>query len=217
MTAGEGGLILSHDAEFIERCFLFGSGGRPKTDRTYQHTLLGSTCRLSELHAAVLRVQLTRLDEQIARREINASLLDRHIAEIAGISVQKCDPRVTRHPHYMYMFCYDQTAFGGLSREIFVDALIAEGVPAFIGYPAIHQTPVFSQGTFEPRWRTGDEALPDYNQVSCPVAERLGAQTVWLHHRVLLGNAQDCAELADAILKIQKYAQEQHYIGQPGY
>jgi 3-amino-5-hydroxybenzoate synthase len=208
MTAGEGGLILSHDAEFIERCFLFGSGGRPKTDRTYQHILLGSTCRMSELQAAVLRVQLTRLDEQIARREINAPLLDHRLAEIAGVAPQKHDPRVTRHPHYMYIFCYDPAAFGGLSREQFVDALIAEGVPAFVGFPAIHRTPVFKQRAFEPRWRAEDEQLPDYSLVSCPISERLGNQTVWLHHRVLLGDEEDIVELAEAILKIQRYSQK---------
>lgn len=205
MTAGEGGLILTNDAAFRERCFLYGSCGRPETDRTYQHSVLGSNCRIAELLAAVLRVQLTRLDEQIARRDRNGQLLDRLLPEIPGITPQGHDPRVTRNPRYMYMFRYDPAEFGGLSRQDFVDALIAEGVPAFVGYPAIHQTPVFRNRAFGPRWRQGDPLIPDYNRLDCPVAEELGEQIVWLHHRVMLGDAEDVVELVEAVGKIRAH------------
>jgi 3-amino-5-hydroxybenzoate synthase len=207
MTAGEGGLITSDDAEFIERCFLYGNCGRPKTDRTYQHTLLGSNCRMSELHASVLRVQLTRLDEQIERRRRNAVLLDRLLAEVPGLAPQGRDPRVTRNPHYMYMFRYEAAAFDGLPRQQFVDMLIAEGIPAFIAYLAIHRTPVFRDRAFGPRWRADDPLLPDYSRVSCPVAEAISDHVVWLHHRVLLGDEADLVELVDAIKKIRLHTQ----------
>lgn len=207
MTAGEGGLVLSDDESFIERCFLFGSCGRPPTDRTYQHHVLGGNCRMPELLASVLRVQLTRLDEQITRREQNAPLLDELLRAIPGIEPQGHDPRVTRHSHYMYMFRYDAAAFNGLDRQQFVDMLIAEGIPAFIAYPPIYRTPVFRDRMFAPRWRTDDPLLPDYAQVHCPVAEGIGEQVVWLHHRVLLGNAQDLQELVDAVAKIRAHAE----------
>lgn len=205
MTAGEGGLVLSNDADFIERSYLFSSGGRPKTDRTYQHQLLGSTCRMSELQAAVLRVQLTRLDEQIARREQNASLLNQMLSNMQGITPQSRDPRVTTHPHYMYMFRYDTGAFGGLPRQQFVDMLIAEGVPAFVAYPAIHRTPVFYNRDFSPRWQVDDPLLPDYRKVRCPISEELGDTVVWLHHRVLLGDEEDIVDLVNILKKIHSH------------
>ena len=206
MTAGEGGLIMSNDPDFIEQCFLYTSCGRPKTDRTYQHMLLGTNARMSELHSAVLRVQLTRLDEQIARRQTNAALLNQKMSALPGITPQASDPRVTRNPHYMYIFRYDPTEFGGLSRQQFVDALIAEGVPAFVGFLAIHRTPVFANRTFGPRWRVDDPRLPDYQQVDCPHAEAIGEQTVWLPHRVLLGDQEDLDEIVAAIQKIRNHA-----------
>lgn len=208
MTAGEGGLILTNDQAFWERCFLFASCGRPATDRTYQHSLLGSNCRISELQTAVLRVQLTRLDEQIERRQGNGGLLDQMLSDVPGIVPQGHEPRVTRNPRYMYMFRYDPSAFGGLSRQDFVDALIAEGVPAFVGYPAIHQTPLFSTHAFGPRWRADDPMLPNYNAVVCPISEQLGQEVVWLHHRVLLGDEEDVVELVNAINKIRMAAIE---------
>jgi 3-amino-5-hydroxybenzoate synthase len=206
MTAGEGGLVLTSDPELLDRCFLFHSCGRPKTDRTYQHQLLGTNARLSELQASVLRVQLERLDAQIAIRAVNAPALDGLLREIPGIVPQGSDPRVTRNPHYMYMFRYDAAEFGGLGRMEFVDALIAEGVPAFLGYPAVHQTPVFHERAFAPRWDPADPLLPDYRRVRCPVSEELGRSAVWLHHRTLLGDAEDVGEVAEAVRKIQAHS-----------
>lgn len=203
MTAGEGGLVMSHDSEFIERCFYYGNCGRPKTDRTYQHSVLGTNCRMTELQAAVLRVQLTRLNEQNARREANAALLDRMLAKVPGLTPQGRDPRVTLNPHYMYMFRYDPSAFDGLPRQQFVDALIKHGVPAFVGYSAIHRTPVFREASFGPRWRSNRTLLPDYNKVNCPVAEGLGNEVVWLHHRVLLGDEGHLAQLLSVIEAIR--------------
>jgi 3-amino-5-hydroxybenzoate synthase len=199
MTAGEGGLILSNDAEFIEKCFLYGNCGRPRTDRTYQHSVLGTNCRMTELQAAVLRIQLLRLEEQNARREDNAARLSKMLSEVPGITPQGRDPQVTLHPHYMYMFRYDSSEFRGLARQQLVDALIEQGVPAFVGYPAIHRTPMFRDRNFGPRWRTDGDRLLDYNAVSCPVAENLGEEIVWLHHRVLLGDEKHLVQVVDAL------------------
>lgn len=206
MTAGEGGLVMSNDEEFIERCFLYGNCGRPRTDRTYQHSVLGSNCRMSELHAAVLRAQMDRLDEQIEVREKNAQLLDAAMRQLPGIEPQGHDPRANRHPHYMYMFRYDAAEFGGLPRQEFVDALIAEGVPAFVAYPAIYRTPVFVNRDFGPRWNPQDPLLPDYSATSCPVSEQVGDTVVWFHHRVLLGDEQDVRETVEAVEKIRAHA-----------
>ena len=206
MTAGEGGLIMSNDADFIERCFLYGNCGRPRTDRTYQHSVLGTNCRMTELQAAVLRVQLLKLEEQNARREANAAMLNRMLSGVEGITPQGHDARVTLHPHYMYMFRYDANAFGDVSRQQLVDALIEQGVPAFVGYPAIHRTPMFRQRNFGPRWRNDVQLLPDYNAASCPVSESLGEEVVWLHHRVLLGDEEQLAGVVAALENIRHRA-----------
>ena len=213
MTAGEGGLVLSNDPELLERCFLFHSCGRPKTDRTYQHQLLGTNARMAELQAAVLRVQLERLDDQIATRQANAPVLDGLLREIPGIVPQGHDARVTRNPHYMYMFRYDPAEFGSLSRMEFVDTLIAEGVPAFVGYPAVHRTPVFQNRAFAPRWDPADPLLPDYRRVRCPVSEEIGESLVWLHHRTLLGDAEDVVEVAEAVRKVHAHSRRTVAVG----
>lgn len=205
MTAGEGGMIVTNEQDFRDRCFLLANCGRLITDRSYEHTMLGSNYRMSELHAAVLRKQLARLDEHILRRHENAVALDPMMQQIKGITPQVQDPRVTRHPHYMYMFRYDAAAFGGLSRNDFVDTLIAEGVPAFKAYRALHETPVFRQQCFGPRWQNSGLKLPDYNALSLPVSEMITAEVVWLPHAVLLGDKTDLEQVVEAICKIQHH------------
>ena len=102
------------------------------------------------------------------------------------------------------MFGYDAGEFGGLPRNEFVDLLIAEGIPAFVAYAPIHKTPVFRDGIFCPRWRGNEALLPNYREVSCPVAEAIGNEVVWLHHRVLLGTQDQITEMAERIRRIQQ-------------
>jgi 3-amino-5-hydroxybenzoate synthase len=206
ISAGEGGLILSNHEDFIQRCFYLANCGRAQGDRTYQHVMLGTNSRMSELHAALLSSQLTRLDEQIQIRRTNAATLDRLLNNVEGVRPQACDPRVTRHPHYMYMFRYDPAYFGGLPRQQFVDSLIAEGAPAFIAYPPVYKTPVFRERAFGPRWGSDLSSLPDYSNTHCPAAEEIGASVVWLHHRALLGDEEDIVELVEAIEKIRRHS-----------
>jgi 3-amino-5-hydroxybenzoate synthase len=106
----------------------------------------------------------------------------------------------------MYMFRYNEEEFGGLSRQAFVDSLIAEGVPAFVGYPPMYRTPVFVNRAFAPRWNPDDPLLPDYSETYCPVSEEIGATVVWFHHRVLLGDEQDVTETVEAVEKIRAHS-----------
>ena len=95
----------------------------------YSHFTYGSNYRLSEWQGAVLGVQLTRLEQQTAHRHRNGRLLDKLLAEIPGITPQKCDPRCTRNGQYAYIFHVDCKHFAGISTGNFIAALNAEGIP----------------------------------------------------------------------------------------
>ena len=206
MTAGEGGMIIGNDKKFLEDCFLYSNCGRIRGDRDYQHVVLGTNARMSELQGAVLRGQLQRLDDQIERRSIQANTLDSMLVDVAGLRPQKCDRRATRNPHYMFMFRYDAGQFGNLPRRDFVAQLVAEGFPAYVAYPAIHKLPIFDKNEFGPRWANSADSLPTYRNTNCPVSVDVGDNVVWLHHRLLLGDDQDLAELLVAIEKIRYHA-----------
>ncbi|MBU8861758.1 MULTISPECIES: DegT/DnrJ/EryC1/StrS family aminotransferase [unclassified Micromonospora] len=193
MTAGEGGAVVFPDEELRERAFLVHSCGRPRTDRDYLHGTTGSNYRMGEFAAAVLRAQLTRLDEQIALREQRWPLLSSLLAEIPGVVPQTVDPRTDRNPHYMAMFRIP--GIGIERRRAVVDALIARGVPAFVAFRAIYRCEGF--------WMADapDESA-EVIAARCPNTEQIHSDCVWLHHRTLLGTEQQMHEIAAVLADV---------------
>jgi len=71
-AAGDGGLILTQDAAFAERCRSMRVHGMGRERYFYDH--LGYTARLDEIQAAVLRVKLRALPAWTERRRAIARL-----------------------------------------------------------------------------------------------------------------------------------------------
>ncbi|WP_131742554.1 DegT/DnrJ/EryC1/StrS family aminotransferase [Actinomadura roseirufa] len=190
MTAGEGGAVTFPDRESYEEAFLRHSCGRPREDRGYWHRTSGSNFRLNEFSAAVLRAQLSRLDEQIETRERRAPVLARLLGEIPGVVPQGRDPRADRVPHYMAMFRVPGLA--GERRDALVDTLVARGVPAFVVFRAIYRTNAF--------WETGaPDATVEELAARCPNAEAITDDGIWLHHRTLLGTEEQVHRVAEIV------------------
>jgi len=200
MTCGEGGAIVTNDQNLYERSFLAHGVGRPKDDRIYEHTILGSNYRMNEFQAAILIAQLEKLATFNQRREENTKYLDDLMKNINGITPQKYNENLTVNPHYMYMFYYDSKYFGGLSRLEFVDCLIAEGIPAFIAYPVISETSFFKANNFAGRIKGYNKA----EEADLTNARNIARNAVWLPHFTLLGDYEDLNEIAGAVNKIQK-------------
>ncbi|MGH3914599.1 MAG: DegT/DnrJ/EryC1/StrS family aminotransferase [Pseudonocardiaceae bacterium] len=193
MTAGEGGAVLFSDRELYEEAFVRHSCGRPREDRGYFHKTSGSNFRITEFAAAVLRAQLSRLEEQIDRREQRWSVLSALLADIPGVVPQSRDERADRNPHYMAMF-----RIPGVTeqrRAEIVDALIERGIPAFVAFRVIYRTDAF--------WENGaPDTSVDALARRCPHSEALSRDCVWLHHRVLLGTEQQMHDVAATLAEV---------------
>ncbi len=199
MTCGEGGALITNNKDLYEKAYLAHGVGRAKDDRSYAHLILGSNYRMNEFQAAILIAQLERLENMNKRREKNSEILDRLLSEIPGIIPQGKNPGATLNSHYMYMFYYNPTYFGDLSRPEFVDCLIEEGIPAFIAYPAIPDTIFFKENSFGGHIKR----YPKENEIDLTFARRIAESVVWLPHFTLLGDEEDVQEIAGAIKKIQ--------------
>ena len=193
MTAGEGGAVLFPDTALYEEGFLRHSCGRPRGDRGYFHRTGGSNFRMNEFSAAVLRAQLARLPEQIARRERNEPLLRAALATIPGVVPQGRDERADVNPHYMAMFRVP--GFTAERRNALVDALVARGVPAFAAFRAIYRCDGFWEGP------APDETV-DQIAARCPNTEAIYADAIWLHHRTLLGSGDQMQQVAEVIADV---------------
>jgi dTDP-4-amino-4,6-dideoxygalactose transaminase len=209
MTAGEGGIVITKNADLEVRIRSIHDCGRMPGEWFYSHFNNGSNYRLSEWQGAVLSQQLNRLDEQAAQREKNSVILNRELAKIEGIRPQERDARVTRNGNYCYIFHYDPKAFNGLTTEKFIEALNAEGIPTQASYPPVRKLAVFQTGEYRKKL-TPDQAKDkhDFLNTDCPVTDDAYENTVWLVHRTLLGTEQDTAEIVEAVKKIQLNAKE---------
>ena len=209
MTAGEGGMIISNDDDFERQARSTHDCGRMPGEWFYSHYIYGSNYRLSEWQGAVLLAQLTRLDEQTARRHENGRLLDRLLGEIPGVTPQSQDARITRNGHYAYIFHVDARAFAGISNQQFVDALEAEGIPTQAPYPPIHKLDLFTSGAYRDRLSgVQAEANHAFLADAFPNSQRESDETVWITQNALLGDEEDMDEIAAAIGKIGENARD---------
>jgi dTDP-4-amino-4,6-dideoxygalactose transaminase len=203
MTSGEGGAITTNDTELAERIWSIHHVGRRKDGLWYGHYELAGNYRLTDWQAAILIAQLGRLDQQIDLREASAKRLDTALAAIDGISPFARDPRATRITHHLYMFRYSAGAFGGVTKDRFVEALTAEGIPASSGYVEIQKQPLFEHESV--RRVVGDLGL---SALHLPAAEAACEQTVWIGQNALLGGESETDDIIQAIRKIQEHHAE---------
>jgi hypothetical protein len=131
------------------------------------------------------------------------------LSEIPGLTPQKRDARITQPTYYHYVLRYDSSAWRGLSRDRFVEALEAEGVPADGNFydPIPERTgELFPLRAAEyPSIAARYGRALEARQVSCPNASKAAReQTVWLPHPVLLGTEKDVDDIAAAISKIRE-------------
>jgi len=209
VNCGEGGIILTNDDILAELCWSYRNNGRLKSSFTTREHVFGRNYRISEFQAAVALAQLERLDEQVNRREENANYLSDKLAEIDGIRPMKRDKRVTRQNYYTYVFRYDADKFG-MSKERFVEAMNAEGIPLWNGTdsPLQNDTLFVTDPSKCPLSCHEYGKRMDYSRVSTPVAEQVSKEAVSFGQRMLLGTKEDMDDIVQAVLKIKEHTDE---------
>ena len=215
LTAGEGGMVLCDDPDVESLVRSLSNCGRQPDGLWYAHYLLGGNYRLSEFQGAVLRSQLKRYPEQLARRQANAAYLTEALAAIDGVNPLAADSRVTDNAYHVYFLKYNTGCFGGIDKLRFIAALRAEGIlDLHAGYslPAYRQPVMLTKnfGLAKPPFLNGSQAaVPDYASVSCPVTEHLcDHEAMWLRQNVLLGERRDMDDVVAAMQKIQRHLDE---------
>lgn len=209
LTAGEGGALVTDDEDLAELCRSFTHCGRRKGAAWYDHDFLGSNLRLTEFQAAVLLAQTARAEAQRERRQASAARLDRALAGLPGLRLLPPDPRITRRSYHFYIFRVEEEVLG-TSRDRFVEALVAEGVPASKGwYRPLYANRVFREAHVGPphgiRAPLANAGV-SYAEVSCPVCEQVCRDAVWLPQHVLLAGDAQIEALAGAIGKVARAA-----------
>jgi len=202
MTAGEGGIVITSRLDCFELVQSIVNCGRASTTDRFKKRVVGSNYRITELQAALLIGQLEQLPVLAERRARNAALLSRRLLEIEGISPLPAQSAITREAIYNYVFRFRSSE---VSRDLFVAALDREGLPCdgrF--YEPVYRGVLFRVNSDDfPQLQLNRDKPVDYSECRCPVAERAAYQeSVWLPQFLLLGEAQDVEEIAQAVRKV---------------
>lgn len=217
IMTGEGGMLVTNDPEIARRARLIANHG--ETTLEDRHTddeianIIGCNFRMTELSAALGRAQLPRLAAVNAWRNGNHEVLVAELAELPWLTPPYVAPEVSYVSH-VAAFLYDRQALG-LSREVFIAALRAEGVPVGTGYTRTqYECPTFlrriAMGRHGFPWTAGAKPSPvTYERGQCPVAESLlGERFLWFYHVAHPSTADDMREVAAAIKKVGAHASE---------
>jgi len=210
MTAGEGGMILVNDPDLEQRCQSLVNCGRRRPADTFEGPLMGANYRMTEWQCAILLAQLARLPEQIEHKSRSAERLRQGLGAIKGLRPIARDPRVTRETIYMFTFLVDEAALG-VSRNRFVRAMRAEGIPCGVGNEPVYRSALFPLESTEYRkaCELAGASGNDATTIDCPVAERICAhEMVAIPHECLLGDDRDLDDIIAAAGKVASRADE---------
>lgn len=92
MTCGEGGVVLTNDAQLAEKCDQYSDHGHDhygKDRGADLHPYLGYNFRISELHAAVGLAQIRKLDSFLELQKRNHQIIFNCLKSIPGISFRR--------------------------------------------------------------------------------------------------------------------------------
>ena len=137
MTTGEGGMITSENLEFIDHCRRIINHGQKER---YLHTELGYNYRMTNINAAIGRVQLQKLGEMNQQRQNNANVYSSYL-KTPGIIHPACQADST-HVYHQYAILVDEAY--PITRDALVTYLADHGVGTAIHYPIpVHRQPLY--------------------------------------------------------------------------
>jgi dTDP-4-amino-4,6-dideoxygalactose transaminase len=189
-TGGEGGMLTTNDTDLWKRAWSYKDHGK-SYDAVYNtehpvgfrwlHESFGTNARMTEMQSAIGRIALRKLPGWVETRRKNAGLFDASLGKLAGIRLAD-PPKHSYHAYYKYYaFVRPEQLRSGWDRDRILQAIVAEGVPCFVG----SCSEIYREKAFAPERRKGPRL---------PVAKELGETSLmFLVHPTLTSENIDHA------------------------
>lgn len=197
-TGGEGGMLTVSDASVWSRAWSFKDHGK-SYDAVYLrqhppgfrwlHESFGTNWRMTEIQAAIGRLQLRKLPTWMARRAANAAMLCAGLQGLSALRIPR-PPEHLRHAWYKFYAFLDPAALkSGWSRDRIMTDIAAAGVPCFSGSCSeIYLEKAFDQPGYRPTERL-------------PVARELGETSLMFLVHPTLGE-EHMSRTVDTVRKV---------------
>jgi perosamine synthetase len=94
LTTGEGGMLLTDDKAFFDRCLFLRDHGRMPGDKMFRSTEVAFKYKMSSMQAALGLAQIERVDELVERKREIFSWYRQAFADTPGITLNSEAPDV---------------------------------------------------------------------------------------------------------------------------
>jgi len=162
-TGGEGGMVTTNSKELWSAMWSYKDHGK-SFDAIYNrehppgfrwlHESFGTNWRMTEMQAAIGRIQLTRMSDWTAKRQAYGAQLDQAASSFDCIRLVEV-PDYSEHAEYKhYMFIKPEQVASGWDRDRIVNTIVERGVPCFQGSCSeVYLEKAFDNTPFRPEKR----------------------------------------------------------------
>lgn len=200
-TGGEGGMLTTDDEEFWKSSWAFKDHGKNYdtvnnlqrgSHFNWVHDSFGTNWRMTELQAALGRLQLRYMDKWHVYRLKNAKQIWDCARDLSGLYVPTIPQNIEHAAYKCYVFVDMSALKKNWNRDRILSEINAKGVPCFTGVcPEVYLEKAFDNTDYRPK-------------VRLPVAKNLGDSSLMFLVHPTLGSQeidQTCAVLKAVIKK----------------
>ncbi|RYU61833.1 DegT/DnrJ/EryC1/StrS family aminotransferase [Aliivibrio finisterrensis] len=141
-TGGEGGMVTTNDKDLWSFMWSYKDHGK-SFDAIYNrehpagfrwlHESFGTNWRMTEIQAAIGRIQLSRMKEWTNKRQLNSKAIDNAVSDLNVVRTVLV-PDYIKHAEYKhYLFVQPENLKEGWTRDTIIDAILEQGVPVYQG------------------------------------------------------------------------------------
>ncbi|MGB5614486.1 MAG: DegT/DnrJ/EryC1/StrS aminotransferase family protein [Sedimenticolaceae bacterium] len=204
-TGGEGGMLVTRSRSLWEKAWSFKDHGKshaaiygrkPSREGPFKwvHESFGSNYRMTEMQAAIGRIQLRKLDNWITQRRANAQVLIERLSTIPALRIPTPEIRMHHSYYKFYAFVNTRQLRPGWGRDRILTAINRLDVPCFGGSCSeVYREVAFKHSPFR-------------RDVRLPVARELGDTSLMFPVHPTM-TADDMVHIANAIEYVMQQAQ----------
>ncbi len=235
--AGEGGMITTNDKKLAEKAMLIRNHGEIYGNNGEGALIIGRNYRLVEYVAAVALEEFRRIDFINNWNRMNAKIITEAVKKFSFLVPAKADEASATFSRYSFRILSDEfwseigdiakekpsPGSAWLPRELFIEALKAEGIQMNGGYrKALFEYPLFrSVFYFNAPPITSlimanrNDLIDDVLKITYPNTNKLvHEQAIWFQDHLYPTTHEDAQDCAKAIIKVASNVKE---IAKHGY
>ncbi len=215
IQSGEGGIIVTDNDELAEKCRLIRNHAEAVVEGMGVidlRNMIGFNYRMTEIEAAISRIQLKKLSQLNKKRIENVLYFEKKISKLPCINIPKIRSGA-EHVYYVHA-CKFNSKVAGIGRNVFIEAIRAElpynelreqeGVKLGSGYVK----PLYLQPMFQNKIAYGSDGYPfsessvNYDKGICPVTERMHFSELFSHEFIL--PSMQKSDIDDVVVAFEK-------------